>query len=95
MKLIKLLVFLAFLLTGAAFAVLNSNPVKLDYYFSVIELPLSVVLILFMTLGAVLGVFACSSIMLRLKHENNGLKRQARLVSEEVKNLRTIPLRDQ
>lgn len=95
MKLIKLAIFLLFLLIGAAFAILNSQSVTLDYYFSFIELPLSVVLIAFMTIGAVLGVFACSSIMLRLKHENNSLKRKARLVNEEVKNLRTIPLRDQ
>lgn len=95
MKLIKLFLFLAFLLIGAAFAVLNSSTIELDYYFSVIELPLSVVLIAFMSIGAFLGVFACSSLVLKLKHENTGLKRKARLVHEEVKNLRTIPLRDQ
>ena len=94
-KLIKLVIFLFFLIVGAAFAVLNSQMVKLDYYFSVIELPLSIVLIAFMSIGAALGVFACSSMMLRLKHENTGLKRKAKLVHEEVKNLRTIPLRDQ
>ena len=95
MKLLKLIIFLFFLVFGAAFAVLNSDPIQLDYYFSQIDLPLSVVLIAFMSIGAVLGVLACSSIMLRLKHENATLKRKARLVSEEVKNLRTIPLRDQ
>ena len=94
MKLVKLIIFLFFLIIGAAFAILNSEMVKLDYYFSFIELPLSIVLIAFMSLGALLGVFACSSLMLRLKHENNGLKRQATMVKEEVKNLRTIPIRD-
>ncbi len=95
MKLIKLIIFLTLLLAGAAFAVLNSQMIKLDYYFSIVELPLSVVLIAFMSIGAVLGVAACSSLMLRLKHENTSLKRKARQVNEEVKNLRTIPLRDQ
>lgn len=94
MKLVKLIIFLFFLILGAAFAILNSEMVKLDYYFSFIELPLSIVLIAFMSLGALLGIFACSSLMLRLKHENNGLKRQANIVKEEVKNLRTIPIRD-
>jgi lipopolysaccharide assembly protein A len=93
-KLVKLIIFLFFLIVGAAFAILNSEMVKLDYYFSFIELPLSIVLIAFMSLGALLGIFACSSLMLRLKHENNGLKRQATMVKEEVKNLRTIPIRD-
>ena len=94
MKLVKLIIFLFFLILGAAFAILNSEMVKLDYYFSFIELPLSIVLIAFMSLGALLGIFACSSLMLRLKHENNGLKHQANMVKEEVKNLRTIPIRD-
>jgi putative membrane protein len=93
-KLIKLVFFLFFLLVGASFAVLNSDSVMLDYYFSTLELPLSIILIVFMSLGAVLGVFACSGLMLRLKHENSSLKRKASLVHEEVKNLRTIPIRD-
>ena len=83
------------LISGAGFAVLNSGVIKLDFYFAIFELPLSVVLIAFLSLGAVLGVIASSSIMLRLKHENTGLKRKARLVDEEVNNLRTIPIRDQ
>jgi len=95
MKLIKLMLFLIILIIGAAFAVLNSEVVRLDYYLSNVELPLSIVLIATMSLGAVMGVIACSSIILRLKHENSGLKRKASIVHEEVKNLRTIPLRDQ
>ena len=94
MKLVKLIIFLFFLIVGAAFAILNAQMVRLDYYFSFIEIPLSIVLIAFMFLGALLGIFACSSLMLRLKHENNGLKREAKMAREEVKNLRTIPIRD-
>ncbi len=93
-RLSKLLLFLVLLITGAAFAILNSQMVTLDFYFSVIELPISVVIIAFIALGAILGVVASSAIMLRLKHENSGLKRKASMVSEEVKNLRTMPIRD-
>ena len=95
MKLVKLFFFVFFLILGAAFAVLNADKVRLDYYFGIAELPLSVVLIAFIALGAVLGIVACSSILVRLKHENSGLRRKARMVREEVNNLRTIPLRDQ
>ena len=94
MKFIKIIFFLVFIVLGAAFAVLNSQTISLDYYFGVIEMPFSIVLILFMSIGALLGVFACSGIILRLKHENSGLKRRANLVSEEVNNLRAIPIRD-
>lgn len=94
MKFIKLFFFLVFIIVGAAFAVLNSDSVSMDYYFGKLDLPLSIVLVVAMSGGAFLGVFACSGLMLRLKHENHGLKRKARMVNEEVKNLRTIPIRD-
>jgi putative membrane protein len=94
-KLIKLLVFLLLIVLGAAFAVLNSQIITLDFYFSVIDLPVSVVIVAFMSIGALLGVIASSGIMLRLKHENRVLKRKARMVNEEVRNLRTMPIRDQ
>ncbi len=94
MKLLKLLVFLFLLIVGAAFAVLNAQIIQLDFYFALYSLPLSVILIAFMSVGAVLGVVASSTIVLRLKHENNNLKRQANLVNQEVKNLRTMPIRD-
>jgi putative membrane protein len=84
-KLIKLLVFLLLIVLGAAFAVLNSQIITLDFYFSVIDLPVSVVIVAFMSIGALLGVIASSGIMLR----------KARMVNEEVRNLRTMPIRDQ
>ncbi|MGD2119917.1 MAG: LapA family protein [Chromatiales bacterium] len=95
MKLVKLLFIVFFVLIGAAFAVMNAEQVILNYYFGNTQLPLSLVLIAFMAIGAALGIIACSSIMMRLKHENSGLKRKAKMVKEEVNNLRTIPLRDQ
>jgi len=94
MKLLKLLLFVFLLIVGGAFAVLNAQSVQLDFYFWIIDLPLSVVLIGFVSAGVLLGVIASSGIMLKLKHENSGLKRKASLVHEEVKNLRTLPIRD-
>lgn len=45
-------------------------------------------------LGAVLGVASSLLLMARVHRENQRLRRQARLVSEEVNNLRTIPVKD-
>ena len=59
-KLVKLLVLTFLIILGAAFAVLNSQVITLDFYFSVIDLPVSVVIVAFMSIGALLGVMASS-----------------------------------
>jgi len=82
------------MLVGAAFAVMNAEPVNLNYYFGSRELPLSVVLVGAVCVGAVLGMLAGVMALARLKRENAALHRQARLTSQEVRNLRTIPLKD-
>lgn len=94
MRFLKLLVILLVMLVGAAFAVMNAEPVNLNYYFGSREFPLSVVLVGAVCVGAVLGMLAGLTALARLKRENVELHRQARLTSQEVKNLRTIPLKD-
>jgi len=44
--------------------------------------------------GAVLGMVAGLGGMMRVKRENANLRRQARLASEEVNNLRSLPIKD-
>lgn len=94
MRFLKLLFILLVMLVGAAFAVMNAEPVNLNYYFGSRELPLSVVLVGAVCVGAVLGMLAGLTALARLKRENAALHRQARLTSQEVRNLRTIPLKD-
>lgn len=94
MRFLKLLFILLVMLVGAAFAVMNAEPVNLNYYFGSRELPLSVVLVGAVCIGAVLGILAGLTTMARLKRENAELHRQAKLASQEVNNLRTIPLKD-
>jgi putative membrane protein len=94
-RLLKLLIFLVLMIVGAAFAVMNAENVNLNYYFGTGQFPLSMVLVGSLCAGAVLGVLATIGSILRLKHENGELRRKARLASEEVNNLRALPLKDQ
>lgn len=82
------------MLIGAAFAVMNSSMVNLNYYFGSQMLPLSVILVGAIVLGALLGVLASFTGSLRLRGENAALRREIRLASQEVKNLRAIPIKD-
>ncbi|MCB1850179.1 MAG: LapA family protein [Gammaproteobacteria bacterium] len=94
MRFFKLLFILLVMLVGAAFAVMNAENVNLNYYFGATELPLSVVLVGAVCVGAVLGMLAGLAGLASLKRENASLRREARLATEEVKNLRTMPIKD-
>jgi len=90
---IKLLLLLVFMIVGASFAIINDAPVVVDLYFATPELPLSLLLLLALGLGILLGGLAGIVYFMRVKKENADLRRKTRLVSEEVKNLRAMPIK--
>jgi putative membrane protein len=90
---IKLLLLLVFMLIGASFAIINDAPVTVDLYFMRPELPLSLLVLLALGLGMLLGGLAGMIYVMRVRKENADLKRKARLVNEEVQNLRTMPVK--
>ncbi len=92
--LIKFLLLIVFLVLGAAFAIINDQPVDLDLYFYVASLPLSLILLLAVGAGILLGALASAFYFMRIRKENANLRRQARLVEQEVKNLRSLPIND-
>jgi putative membrane protein len=89
-----MLVLLAFIVLGAAFALINDAPVSIDLYFVRPELPLSLVLLLALGCGILLGGLVGLIYFMRVKKENADLRRKARQVGEEVRNLRAMPVRD-
>jgi len=93
LALIKLLLLLGFMVVGASFAIINDVPVTVDLYFIRPELPLSLLLLFALGSGIVLGGLAGVVYFMRVKKENADLKRKSRLVSEEVKNLRAMPIK--
>ena len=94
MRVIKLVLVLAIMLLGVAFAVQNADMVNIDYYFGVQELPLALVIIAALIAGAVLGVISCMGVMMRLRHEAGDLRRKQKLSQQEIDNLRALPIKD-
>jgi putative membrane protein len=95
MRFIKLFIVILIMMLGAVFAVLNADLVEINYYFGRRELPLSLILTIALGLGVLLGVLAGMGRVLRLKRELHSLKRRSQMVSEEVNNLRALPLKEQ
>ena len=90
---VKLLLLLLFMVIGASFAIINDTPVRVDLYFITPELPLSLLLLLALGCGILLGALTGMVYFMRVKKENADLRRKTRLVSEEVKNLRAMPIK--
>ncbi len=94
LNLIKFILLLGVALLGAGFASINPEPVAVNFYYYQMDLPLGLLVLVVIGLGAVLGVFSSLLLMAKVRRENRRLSRQAKLASEEVKNLRTIPVKD-
>ncbi|MCU7882022.1 MAG: DUF1049 domain-containing protein [Candidatus Thiodiazotropha sp. (ex Lucinoma aequizonata)] len=97
MRFIKLFVVILIMMLGAVFTVLNADMIEVNYYFGSRELPLSLILTAALWMGVILGVIAIAGMgrVFGLKRKVNLLKRRGQVVSEELKNLRALPLKEQ
>ncbi|HKJ09523.1 MAG TPA: LapA family protein [Gammaproteobacteria bacterium] len=93
-RILLAILFLVLLILGLSFAVLNSASVPLNYYLGKVDLPLALVVVGSLALGAILGVLVSLGIVLRLKGQVRRLRRQVQTAEKEVANLRAIPLKD-
>lgn len=94
LRLVYLSITLIVIIFGLVFAVLNAENVQLNYYLGSVELPLSLVLVLSMIVGAVLGIFASLSFIIGSRRNTSKLKRSVEVAEKEIVNLRNIPIKD-
>jgi putative membrane protein len=76
MRVLTFIVVLAILLLGISFAVLNANAVNMNYYFGIAHLPLSLLLIITLIIGVLLGLGAGLIMLFRAKLQNRKLSKQ-------------------
>ena len=93
-RIVYILLIVLLVITGLIFAVLNAEPVQLNYYFASKAVPLSLVLLLAIIIGAVLGILASASLILTNKRQIASLRKSVELAEKEIANLRAIPIRD-
>ncbi len=94
LKLIYAVLALALFVVALTFAALNSDPVAIDYYLGRIEVPLALLLVAALGVGAMLGSLVGLGRVVRVKREMAKLRRETRATEQEVRNLRALPLRD-
>jgi len=92
-RLILLLLALVVIAVGLSFAMLNAEPVTLDFYLGALSLPVSLWLVLALAVGVALGLGAALGILTRQRWQLTRLRREAASSREEVSELRKLPLR--
>lgn len=94
MWIIKFFVILLVVVLGASLATLNADVVRFNYYFGTIELPLSLILVASLGVGALFGMLSGITLSLDQRRENARLRRKIQVAEQEISNLRTLPIQD-
>lgn len=93
-RIITVVLLLLVSVLGLTFALMNAESVQLNYYFGSIEVPLSLLVVIAIIVGAGLGVLASASIVLGQKRELAKLRKTHKVAEQEISNLRSLPLKD-
>lgn len=94
MRLLTLLLYLLIILLGVSFAALNASSVQVNFYFKIVNMPVSVLMTVMLGVGLVFGCLIFLGRYWRLKVNYLKIKNQLKLTEKEIKNLRAIPLKD-
>ena len=86
--------FIIILTSGLVFFLKNSQQLEFNYVIGTISLPLSILILLVLFVGVILGWFSLVPLLLRQRRRIGRLEKHARLVEKEVNNLRAMPLKD-
>jgi len=91
LRLFGFILLIILVVLGLSFAVLNAEPVPLNYYFGSRDIPLSMVVVLSLAAGAVIGVLVSMGMILRLKQQAAQLRRKLRQAEKAADHLSILP----
>lgn len=93
-RIVNLVLILIVTLVTVTFTLLNSQPVKINYYFGSYEIDLLIVIVMALVIGALLGVMAALGKLVSLKQEMLRKDKKIKMAEKELENLRSLPLKD-
>ncbi len=93
-RLLWLVLVVAIVAIGLSFAMLNPQAVELDFYLGRMPLPISLWLVIALALGAVIGMAAAASVIMRQRWQIARLRREAEAARSELSELRKLPIRN-
>lgn len=94
MRIISYIFCLFIIILGVTFACLNAELVSINYYVGIDKQPLSLLLVLTLGIGALLGLLVGIVFCLKLKSENYRLNHRLKLAEKELATLRTASVKE-
>jgi putative membrane protein len=94
MRIILYIILFIIILLGITFAYLNADAVAFNYYFGEKSIPLSLLLVCSLGIGLLLGFLVMGISWIKLKTINLRLNKRLKCATQEVENLRSIPIKD-
>ena len=92
MRIFSYIVSILLIIFGVTFATLNAESVKINFYLTQFNLPLSLVIVLSIAIGLVIGLLFGMIWYIKQKRKIYRLKSQLKVTEKEVDNLRTMPI---
>ncbi len=93
-KILAFVLAVVVFLIGVSFAVANAHRVEFNYFVGTTDWALSVMLVMAVLVGVVLGALVTFVPVIRLKTQLRSLRKSEAVAREEIRNLRTMPLKD-
>lgn len=82
-RILLIIVALIVAFLGAAFAVRNAHPVAFNYYLGEVNLPLSIIMVVSLAAGVVLGILSTLSAIIRLKFKSSSYARKCKNLEQD------------
>ena len=92
---VTIITLLLVVIVGLALYARNNDPVFVDYYLGRIEIPLFLVAVAALVVGAALGLLACVPLFVKLRYQITRLKKTIRLKEKDLITFRISPSPDQ
>lgn len=94
MRFLRYVFIFILLVIALSFALLNANPVEINYYIGTSKIPLSLLLVITFTIGCLIGLLITLTWYWRARWEGRKLSKKLAMAEKELTNLRTMPLKD-
>jgi putative membrane protein len=91
LRLFGYLLLVILIVLGLSFAVLNAEPVSLNYYFGSSDVPLSMIVVLSLAAGALIGLLVSMGTILRLRQQRAKLRKQLQRAERAADQLSVLP----
>ena len=88
---VKLILIIFILLFGLAFHIRNHQLVTLNYYVSEIQLSFSVIILIAISIGVLLGILVSIPIIIRTRQRNSRLEKKIKDTEKKINKFRVMP----